>query len=262
MIRLSRISAIFFRHLWPTLREPIRITDMFYWPFVDMALFGLLAIYSQQASPNSEKFIISLLVSIMCWFLIYRSSLEITRNLLVEIWDNHMMNLFSTPISINEFVLALMGLGIVQSLVTFFYSIFVVWFLYSYNLLYYLFLILPFVPLFISVGWIIGIFVASLIFYFGKNVEVLVWSIPWFFAIISGAYYSVDLFPAWLQRISFCFPAAWLFRGLRATVSNRSIDFYGLTVGLLLCLVYLMLSYTLLQWSFKQSTQKGLSRLD
>lgn len=258
---MCRISALLYRHLVPTFRDPMRISDMIYWPLVDMVLMGFLALWAQEGRAHSNDFILSLLTCVICWYLIQRSALEISRNLLIEIWENNLGNLLASPLSFFELCASLMTVGFIQALITFFYSMFIVWFIFSQNIFSIFIWLLPFVPLFIVSGWIIGFLTSSIIFYFGKTADTLAWALPWFFAIMSGVYYPLKLFPVWLQKISYLFPASYLFEGIRYMILEKSFPTANLIISFFLSLLYLFLAFLLLWWSFNAAKKRGLSTL-
>lgn len=261
MIKSARIFGIMLRHIIPTFRDPIRLCDMFYWPLVDILLFGFMATWAQEQITD-KAFMLPLITCIACWYLVQRSALEIARNFLMEQWDKHLINLFATPISLTELMIALMLLGVLQALVTFCYSMCAIWFIYAQNIFALLGSLMPFMLLLIMCGWIIGFLVASLILFFGKNVDTLIWAVIWFFAIISGAFYPVKLFPTWIQKMSFLFPATYLFEGIREMIITKSTSWYNLSMGFALVIVYFIASWTLMHTVFQISKDSGLSKLE
>jgi len=262
MIKFARIWGIIFRHLKPTFRDPIRLADMFYWPLVDVTLFGFMATWSQENVVGGSNFIITVMTCISCWYLIQRAALEIARNLLIEIWDSHLINLFATPISLAELMIALMIIGIVQALITFFYGLGIIWLLYGQNIFCLLGQLYPFMILLVTCGWVIGFLIVSLLLRFGKNVDTLIWATTWFFAIISGAFYPISLFPLVLQKISYLFPATYLFDGVRDLFRGGAFYWYNLGMGFGLVLVYFILSWLLMHQVFKLSKIRGFARLE
>src|SRR3990172_4473575 len=98
-MNMRRIYAIMLRHIIPSFRDPIRITDAIYWPLVDITVFGFMATWSQENVTSGSSFVLGLLTCIICWYLVQRSALEIARNVLCEIWENNLTHLFATPLT-------------------------------------------------------------------------------------------------------------------------------------------------------------------
>ena len=243
----------------PTFRDFMRITDMFYWPLVDITLFGFMAVWAQE---NNPKFMLAITTCVASWYLVQRTALEIARNILMEMWDNHLVNLLATPLSLMELMIALMFLGAVQALITFVYSLSIIWIFYSQNIFLLIGSLLPFIVLLIISGWIIGFIIVSLLLFFGKTVDTLPWAVLWLFAIISGAFYPVKLFPKLLQNIAYSFPTTYLFEGMREMIIYHQAPYYYLATGFVLICIYFVISSLILKWSFEKSKQKGLARLE
>lgn len=261
-ISLSRISALMLRHIIPTFRDPIRITDMFYWPLVDITLFGFMASWAQEKMVDNAGFMLALVTCLACWYFVQRTTLEIARNLLMEIWDNHLINLLATPITLAELMLTFMALGVIQALITFVYSLGVIWLFYGQNVFAILPSLFPFMLLLIACGWIIGFLITALLFSFGKTLETLTWAVLWFFAILSGAFYPITLLPAWIQKVAYLFPATYLFEGIREMIINERAPGYYLAMGFALVVIHFIIAATVLKYCFARSKERGLSGLD
>lgn len=263
MIKFSRISAIIYRHLVPTFRDPIRLTDMAYYPLVDLILFGFLGVWAHGSQTGSDNFVFALLTSIACWYLVYRSTLEISRNLLIEIWDSSLVNLLATPLTTTEFMISLMTLGFIQAFITFIYSSLLILLIFSKNIFSVYPLIAPYLPLFIVCGWIIGILTSALIFYFGKSIEFITWAIPCLFAILSGSFCSIDLFPHWVQKIASLFPLKYLFILVRQAIDQKSVNIFShnFFIATLLTVFYFILVSLFLTYMVNKAKNKGLNNL-
>ncbi len=262
MIHLNRVWAIIQRHLYPVARDFGRILDTCYWPLIDLLLFGFMATWAQKSMANGSLFQLSVLTCVALWYLVSRASLEIAKSLLIEIWDNHLANLFASPISLYELLAAWMSLGIMQSSLTFFYSLTIIWFLYGQNIFIYIPALLPCMLLGLFSGWIIGLFIATMLLSFGKSLEMLTWMTPWLFATLSGAFYPVELLPATVQKISYMLPATYLFESARTIIATGAVPYMALVKGFLLAIVYCLIMIAVLRRAFERSKKLGLSRLE
>lgn len=261
MIKFSIIFAIIKRHLIPTFRDPIRITDMAYYPFIDLMTFGFFGIWSHGS--QADIFIFSILTSISCWYLVYRPALEISRNLLIEIWDLSLVNLLASPITIKELTISLMTIGFIQATITFIYTSFLILLIFAKNIFILYPIIIYYFPLFIICGWTIGILTLALIFYFGKSVEFITWALPWLFALFSGAFYSIDLLPNWAQKIAGLFPLKYLFSEMRKAISQKDFNIYSndFVIAILLTIFYFILISLFLKYMVNKAKNKGLNNL-
>ena len=262
MISFLRISAIIQRHMIPMLRDPARIVDAFYWPALDLMLFGGMSLWSQKNMSPDPYFFLTVLSCICCWYIVYRSILEIAKSFLIEMWDNHLANLFASPISLIELIIAWICQGFLQSTFTFFYSMSIVLFIYHQNIFSHLLYLLPFYILFLASGWIIGLLIVSILLSFGRSAEMITWTFPWLIATVCGAFYPVTLFPEYIQKISYALPLTYLFEGVREVLITHEIPYKTLGISFMLCCFYLVLVYFCVNRAFEKSKLQGLSRLE
>ena len=262
MIIFLRVSGIIQRHMIPMFRDPARILDTFYWPLIDLTLFGFMSSWAQSSMENGSQFLLAILTSIACWYIVYRTILEIAKSLLIEMWDNHLANLFASPVSLVELILAWICQGFLQSTFTFLYSLCIIWLIYNQNIFIHLPYLFPFYLLFLVCGWIIGLLIASILLFFGRSAEMITWTLPWLFASLSGAFYPVTLLPKAVQKVCYLFPTTHLFEGVREVLVTHTIPYRTLGISFLLCCLYLVIVYFCVSKAFNKSKQQGLSRLE
>lgn len=262
MLNFLRISAIIQRHMISMFRDPARILDAFYWPLIDLTLFGLMANWAQESMVHTFNFQLTLLTCITAQYLVYRSSLEISKSLLIEIWDNHLVNLFASPISLCELMVSFISISVVNALITFAYSITIILLVYKQNIFVLLLPLLPFIALLLVSGWIIGLLIAVFLLYSGRSAEIITWSLPWLFATFTGAFYPIKVLPVYIQKIAYFFPATYLFEGIRELIATNKVPVNNLITALILSIFYLVLVVLLLNRAFKCSKKAGLSRLE
>jgi ABC-2 type transport system permease protein len=127
---LLRVKAIIQRHLALQFRDLYRIIDMFYWPFIDLAIWGFTGLSMDNAQTN----VLILLSGIFLWTVCYRANLEVSVNILEELWGRNLVNLFTTPCTMFDWIGALLALGAVRTCVTTAVFAFGVWLVYGINL--------------------------------------------------------------------------------------------------------------------------------
>src|SRR5271154_599948 len=116
MFSYDRIVGIIYRHLYLQVRDLMRLFDITYWPLLDLIVwgFGNIALASAGADPS---WAIANVICVLFWQVAYRANLEISTNLLEEIWERNLMNLFSTPLKFGEWVIGLLALSIVRIMI-------------------------------------------------------------------------------------------------------------------------------------------------
>ena len=118
-INFHRIWALVLRHLmsWP--RSPERIADAFWWPTMNIAIWGLVNMYLQQKTGNGTFFATLFLGGLIMWTMVIRSQEEMGMLFLQEAWDRNLLNIFSSPITMTEFSIATILLATLKLMLTF-----------------------------------------------------------------------------------------------------------------------------------------------
>lgn len=261
IMNLSRIKGVFFRYYYNMIKGPQQLSDLFYWPLVDILLWGLTSIWMQTQS-NLPHLPLILMTALIFWQVAWRGSVDISINLLQEFWHRNLVNLFSTPLKISEWICGVILLCLCKLILTVSFGALMVYLLYSLNVFTLGWLFLPFVALLLMFGWTIGFIAAALIVYWGHQMEMLAWMTAFVFAPFSAVFYPVGTLPLWAQKVAWCLPSTYVFEGMRQILNGDPfpVSYLGISFGL--NLVYLVLSMLMFNWMFKKSRVKGLARLE
>lgn len=221
-MKVHRIIALVSRHLYLYRRSLPRIMEIFYWPFLDLVIWGFITLYLARFQNQVPGFVTFFLGALILWDILFRSQQGITISFLEEIWARNLMNLFASTLKPSEFLAATMVMSIFKvTCVSIVMAVCAALF-YSYNIFMIGLWLLPFVLNLVVTGWIVGVFTTSLIMRFGQEAEVLAWSMVFLFQPISCVFYPVDVLPEWLKMIAWVNPAAHVFEGMRAVLSTSS----------------------------------------
>ncbi len=255
-----RIWAIILRHLLITFRAVHRTIDILYWPLLNIVLWGCNSLWHEQNESPLITFM--LLTALLFWQILFRANMEVCASLLEELKSNNFCNIFSTPITLGEWMVAVIFIGFLKSIFTFIFGTTCIWLLYSLNILSIGWSLIPFVALITICGWSVGYLTASCIITWGQQVEGLMWVIVWAFVPLSGIFFPVSILPSWLQAIAYCLPQPYLFEGIRSLISTGFMPTALLLKGLILSLLYFMISLYFFKNLFEKSKDVGLARLD
>lgn len=259
---LNRIYAVILRHLRPTFRDPMRYLDMFYWPLLDTFLFGFTSAGLLKNQSDASQMMLMVLTGLVMWQIVFRSNLEVTRNLLEEIWHQNVMNLFATPLKLFEWAIAVMILGVMQNIWTVIFGFSIVSLLYGLNILAVGWLIVPFGLSLLCTGWFVGFTSSAIILLLGRRVEMLAWSVGWLLAPFSAVFYAVDVLPMWAQKIAWLLPTTYIFEGMRSYVVTGKTPLWELGMSFGLNAFYASLAFVVFAAMFEVSRNRGLARLD
>ena len=260
-ICLSRVRGVASRHLYTLFRNWDRLTDMMYWPIIDMVVWGLMTQWLQQSPQHGMNVVAVTLTAIVFWQVLWRANQEISLGLLEEIWTQNLSTLFATPLTLAEWILGVLSVGFVKLAVSMTVGLGGAWLLFKLNILSVGVLLLPFLVNLTLFGWTIGFTVSALIVRFGRKIQTLAWSVPGLFAPLSAVYFPVSTMPGWAQPIVYAVPSTYVFEGMRAVMSTGEIrmDFLALSFGL--NLLYLLGALWLFASMFEKKRELGLARL-
>lgn len=219
-MKLHRILALLARHLYLYRRSLPRIMEIFYWPFLDLVIWGFITIYLARYQTQIPGFVTFFLGALILWDILFRAQQGITISYLEELWARNLMNLFASPLKPSEFLAATMAMSIFKVTCVSIIMTLCALLFYSYNVFMIGLWLLPFVLNLVLTGWVIGVFTTSLIMRFGQEAEVLAWSMVFLFQPISCVFYPMDVLPDWLKPVAWANPAAHIFEGMRAVLGG------------------------------------------
>jgi ABC-2 type transport system permease protein len=257
----KRTIAVFYRYFYVLVKGPQQLSDLFYWPLIDIFIWGLTSIWiqSQNIGLNLPLFVMT---GLIFWQIAWRGSVDISVSLLQEFWHRNLINLFSTPLKISEWIGGMILLCLCKLMITISFGALAVYILYSLNVFTIGWAFLPFAASLLLFGWTLGFISASLIIYWGMQLEALAWMIGFLFAPFSAVFYPVDALPEWARTIAWCLPTTYIFEGMRSILARGGFPIGYFFTSISLNIFYLILSLTLFHWMFKKSVAKGLARLE
>ncbi|MEN9406818.1 MAG: hypothetical protein RLZZ455_34 [Candidatus Parcubacteria bacterium] len=260
-MKLHRIYAIVLRNLFFFRRSYDRITDAFYWPAIDVIVWGMTSSYFTQFAPLNSPVVLILLSGILFWIVVYRGQYEINIGLLDEVWNKNLINLFVAPLKFSEWILALMAIGIIKTAMSFVFAITLAMMLYKINFLGFGWYFLPFSLLLLMTGWWVSFFVTGLILRFGTRVQAFAWTTLAILSPFSAIYYPVSALPQWAQVIAAIIPTSYVFEGMRQAINTGIVSPHNLIMSFILNLVFLIIATIFLKKSFNKVLEKGLVKV-
>ncbi len=260
MINWNRIYAMVLRDFINLRHNYDRLGDMFYWPTMDLVIWGLTGLYFVKQSQN-EVLLSIMLTGLIFWIIVWRSQYEININLLQEIWDRNLVNLLASPLTLREWVVSFLIFGLSKMIVSLAFSGLIAFVLYRFSFFVYGFLLLPFVASLLLSGWVAGFIVAGLLIRFGSKIQTLAWTGVYLIVPFSAVFYSLSTLPSWAQAIASLTPPSYIFEGMREILFTGTLSYDKLLISFALNIIYLILSLWFFVFMFNQSRKLGLGRL-
>jgi ABC-2 type transport system permease protein len=257
-VNFHRISGLILRYQYLYARSTFRLLDLFFWPVMDLLVWGFLTTYMlkiQTAVPSTVTFLIG---AIIFWDVLYRSQQAVTVSFLEDIWSQNLLNIFVAPIRISEFIAATYTVGLFQSIVVIVLTSVLAFFFYSFNIFVIGPILLPYFLNLLLMGWWMGMITTALIIRWGHSAEALAWAVPYLVQPVTAVFYPVSVLPSWLQPVAWAMPATHVFEGMRAALKGQPLDPNQLALAFGLNLLYMIGSALLFRHMFNVARQRGL----
>lgn len=255
---LGRILALLSRHMYLYKRSFARLLEIFYWPFLDLVVWGFITIYLEKVGMALHGAVTFFLGALILWDVLFRAQQGIAVSFLEEMWARNLMNLFASPLTVGEYLVATMIMSVMK--VTAVGSLMMVfaWAFYSYDILKMGLSLLPFILNLVISGWIIGVLTTSIIMRFGQQAEVLAWGMVFLFQPISCVFYPLEVLPPVLQSIAWVVPPAHIFEGMRAVLTTGTMPVTHLLWATGLNFVFLVLMVAWFYHTFNVCKDRGM----
>lgn len=260
-MNLKRVMAMVQRYFYNVKHSYDRLTDMFYWPLMDLLIWGLTGLYFAKLSGDSQHLTTVLLTGIIFWIVTWRAQYEITTNLLSEMWDRNLVNIFASPLTVYEWITAVTIFGGLKMIVSLLFSAGIAFILYQYAFFQFGWWLFPIVISLVITGWASGFVVAAIIIRWGMKVQTIAWAGAYLIAPFSALYYPLSVLPDWAQKVALIFPSSYIFEAMRQHIFTNTISIEKIIISFAINLVFLVLSISLFVYSFNKSKQLGLGRL-
>ncbi len=257
-MNIHRILSLTMRHLYLYRRSLPRLMEIFYWPFLDLLVWGFVALYLARYKESLPAFISFLIGALILWDILFRSQQGIAISFLEDVWSRNLLNLFMSPLKPSEYLATLMVVSIIKLLAASTVLVLLAWLIYSFNVFIIGLSLIPLVFNLIIMGWSIGIVTIALIMRFGQETEVLAWGLAFLFQPVSAVFYPVSVLPPFLQTIARFVPSSHVFEGMRAVIEGGLFPLRHLLWAAGLNCVYLTGAILFFAWNFRVVKEKGL----
>jgi ABC-2 type transport system permease protein len=256
-----RVKAVALRHIYPLRRDFDLLSDMVYWPMIDTLLWGITGRWLADASGESS-ILLSILMALLMWNAIWRSQAEVSRNLIDEIWNNNLVNLFTTPLALKEWLVSIGLLSFLKAAVTLVLVTIVIWLMHSISIFFFGWWLVMFLAAMIMTGWWVGFISSGIVMRYGPKMQTVVWTLPGMLLPFSAVFFPLERFPEILQVISLAIPTTYVFEAMRSIAAGGTVHWDQLVLSFGLNALYLILSLWYFTSSFKKSVSLGLGRFN
>lgn len=257
-MKIHRIRAVVMRHMFETWRNYDRITDILYWPVMDIIMWGFFTFYLTQGHNLRPSAISCLLGAIILWNMFRSFQRDMAVGFLAELWSRNLVNLFSTPLTITEYMTGLVLVNLAKVAVGMAFASCVAWGCYSCNVFPSFPALLPFMLSLMIFALSVGIMTTALIFRFSTKIQGVAWSFVGLLMPISCVFYPMSSLPTFLHPIAMVLPTTHVFEGMRQVMSGGGLSHVHLAWCLGLNLIYMLASLMFFRKVFESARTLGL----
>lgn len=258
MLNFNRILAVALRYIVPSFGN--RIISIIYWLTLNIIIWGSTSVWIQQHAsiPHLLYMIIS---GFVLWQIVFRVNLETAKSLFEEITSQNLVNVFASPLKLNEWIVGVMSVCIFDTLFVLIFGSAISWYFYGINLFDLGINLLFSAFLLMMSGWFIGFLICSILILKGKKAQDLVYSMGYIFTPFSCIYYPLDSQSGWIKAISSILPTTYVFENIRYILDNGHFSTSLLLKSLSLNIFYLFLSISIFVFMFRLSKKNSFSSL-
>lgn len=238
-MKWHRIQALLIRHLYLYKRSVPRLMDIFYWPVMELLLWGFLSLYIQKFNLAGFNAVTILLGAVIFWDLMSQSQRAVSVAFLEDVWERNFLNVFVTPLRIGEFLASTVILAFVRILMVGGVMAILAFIFYKFNFFVFGFYLIPFVFNLLIFGAALGFFTTGIILRYGTSAQVLAFGFILLIQPFSAVFYPVSALPSFIQPISYAIPSTYVFEGMRAVVATGTFPLQYLALAFLTNAIYL-----------------------
>jgi ABC-2 type transport system permease protein len=195
----------------------------------------------------------------LLWEIIRVAQYSMSLGALWNVWSHNFNNMFITPLSMVEYVVAQMLSAAAKALLLFSLMLLIAAVVFDFNLLAIgvahlglLFLNLLFF------AYSVGLVILGIILRLGTRIQALAWGLVLIFQPLTAAYYPLSVMPPALQAVARAFPPTYVFEAARAGLASpASIDWPSQAIAAVENVVYFAVSTAFFATMYRRSRQSG-----
>jgi ABC-2 type transport system permease protein len=257
-MNFSRITGVVMRHAFEARRNFDRITDMLYWPILDIVVWGFFTLYIRADGGRAAGIASFVLAAVILWGMFYAFQRDMAVGFLDELWSRNLINLFSTPLTVGEYMTGLLFVNFLKASVSLVAAATVAWIAYAFDIFPMLPKFVPFMACLVLFAFAIGIAITGLIFRFTTKVQAFAWSFAGLLLPFSCVFYPLKSLPRVLQPIAWVLPTTHAFEGMRQVLAGGGFSPMHFWWGMGLNMGYFIVAVGFFRTIFESARNRGL----
>jgi ABC-2 type transport system permease protein len=257
-MRARRVAAVVLRQLYLLRGSPARVAPLFAWVAVDIVLWGFISRWLDQVAGATFSFVPTLLGAVLLWDFFSRVMHGVTMAFFEDVWSRSFMNVFTSPLSIPEYVAGLVVSSVGTSAVGLLVMLALATLAFGLSFAGVGLLLVPFLLVLFLFGIALGIAATAVVLRLGPASEWFIWPVPAVVSPFAGVFYPVSTLPGWMQAVSRVLPPTYVFEAMRAVVAGRPASPSALAWGAGLALLDVVLAGWFFAWVYRGAVRSGL----
>lgn len=258
-MNFSVIHALVLRYLYLYGRNRVRLVELFFWPTVDLLVWGNLSVWiATTGGREVPAFIPMLIGGAILWDVTFRAQQGVAISFLEDVWTRNLLNIFAAPVRPAEYVAAGFVVGFLRILVTVVVLSVLAAVFYHFNIFQFHWHLVPFFGLLMVFGWSLGLISCALIMRWGQAAESLAWAVPFLIQPVAAVYYDLAVLPGWAQGIGWCLPCTPVFEGMRGVIRGESIDWNMMALSAVTNVLWMLAAAAVFLWVLRTGRQRGM----
>jgi ABC-2 type transport system permease protein len=257
-IRPRRVAAILLRYAYLLRGSFARVIPLFAWVAIDVVLWGFLTRYLDSVSHAGIDFVTLLLGAVLLWDFFARVMQGVSMTFFEDVWTRNLLNLFSTPLTIAEYVTGLVLSSVGTSAIGLAVMVGLALAVFGLDIAGHLGFLTAAVLVLFLFGIAVGIAGCAIVLRLGPSAEWFIWPIPAVLSPFAGVFYPLAVLPVWMRAFSFVLPPAHVFEVARAVLAGGQPDWARLALAAGLALADVVLAGAIFAAVHRHAVRTGL----
>lgn len=257
-MRARPVAAIALRQFYLLRGSPVRLFGTIVWVTIDIILWGFITRYLNAVSGSGVNFVPALLGAVLLWDFCERVMQGVGTAFLEDVWSRNLLNLFSSPLSIAEYLTGLVITSIMTSCLGLAVMLLVAIGVFHLTFFAQGLPLAAFVLLLFVFGITLGIGATSMVLRFGPASEWLMWPLAALLSPFAAVFYPVSILPAWMRAIAHALPPSYAFEGMRSLLAGGGFPTRLLLQGRAIAALEIVAAAYLYGYVYRRAVRTGL----
>ncbi|MCK5235965.1 MAG: ABC transporter permease, partial [Deltaproteobacteria bacterium] len=109
-----RAFAYTTRHIYLYRRSLPRLMEIFYWPMIDLLVWGFISMFLASYKGALPNFVAFFIGALILWDILFRCQQGLSISFLEDMWSRNLLNIFVSPFGPFEYVASLLIMSIIK----------------------------------------------------------------------------------------------------------------------------------------------------